>query len=108
MLVGRERHAVAVLGAIDRVGHVADAEQIGALEQRDAVGLRESRSPRSTLSAIGRSAGSLISARVESNRQWARRHSSNRLMASETLWPPNPKLLLNTARTARFTAVFGV
>jgi hypothetical protein len=29
-------------------------------------------------------------------------------MASVTLCPPNPKLLLKTERTGRFTATFGV
>ncbi len=41
VLVGREGDAVAVLGPVHRVGHVADSEQVAALEERDAVHRRE-------------------------------------------------------------------
>ena len=65
VLVRGERDAVAVLRAIDRVGHVAEADQVGAGEQRDAVFRRQ---PLAALDLVGdraESAGSLISATIE-------------------------------------------
>ena len=91
----------------DRVGQVADADQVALVEQRDAVGSPSSRSPRSTLSAIGWSDGSLINER-SSRTGMGTAYSSNRLMASVTLWPPNPKQLLSTASHLALHGLFGV
>ncbi len=106
VLVGGEGDAAAVAGPARRIGHRADAEEIGRAEEREPVVVGETL-PVAHLPGDRAERGIGDQRYVERRRQGHRRHSRNFLTASVTLWPPKPKLLLSATSTSRRTAALG-
>ncbi len=105
VLVGGECDAIAIPRSIGRVRKAAEPEQIRSAEEQRALVVGQ---PRATLHLVRNRQQQRIAKQRAIDRDEGRHQSPKRLIARDTLCPPNPKLFDSATRTSRLAILFGV